>query len=143
MKRRLKGVTLFWRSRLTISRIFGSNIFGFLVWDFAKSTHDVKVFNRLVLKLVQISLQGVSKICSTQLLLVGVLKSIKSLNKPSKCLKPIRKELSVITPIYATNSQEINFLGFPSNSKRALIFSLVEIINSQDVIWRFFKIYSK
>ena len=38
-----------------------------------------------------------------------IIKSIKSLNQPSKCIKPIRKELSVITPIYATNSQEINF----------------------------------
>ena len=35
--------------------------------------------------------------------------SIKSLNKPSKCEKPKRKELNVITPIYSTNSQEISF----------------------------------
>ena len=35
--------------------------------------------------------------------------SIKSLNKPSKCEKPKRKELNVITPIYSTDSQEINF----------------------------------
>jgi len=35
--------------------------------------------------------------------------SIKSLNNPSKCEKPKRKELSVITPIYSTDSQEINF----------------------------------
>ena len=34
--------------------------------------------------------------------------SIKSLNKPTKCLKPIRKELNVITPIYSTNSHEIS-----------------------------------
>ena len=35
--------------------------------------------------------------------------SIKSLNKPNKCLKPIRKELSVMTPIYSTTSHEIYF----------------------------------
>ena len=35
--------------------------------------------------------------------------SIKSLNKPDKCSKPLRKELSVITPIYSTTSHEIYF----------------------------------
>ena len=35
--------------------------------------------------------------------------SIKSLSKPNKCLKPIRKELSVMTPIYSTTSHEIYF----------------------------------
>ena len=35
--------------------------------------------------------------------------SIKSLSKPDKCLKPIRKELSVMTPIYSTTSHEIYF----------------------------------
>ena len=34
--------------------------------------------------------------------------SIKSLKKPSKCEKPKRKELNVITPIYSTDSQEIS-----------------------------------
>ena len=111
MKRRLKGVTLFWRSRLTISRIFGSNIFGFLVWDFAKSTHDVKVFNRLVLKLVQISLQGVSKICSTQLLLVGVLKSIKSNALSDNISENIsdRSELQLLAGVL--NSIKLNSLS--------------------------------
>ena len=36
---------------------------------------------------------------------------IRSLNKPSKCIKPIRKELNVITPIYSTNSHEISLFG--------------------------------
>ena len=35
--------------------------------------------------------------------------SIKSLSKPDKCLKPLRKELSVMTPIYSTTSHEIYF----------------------------------
>ena len=36
---------------------------------------------------------------------------IRSLDKPSKCIKPIRKELNVITPIYSTNSHEISLFG--------------------------------
>ena len=38
-----------------------------------------------------------------------IMASIKSLSKPNKCLKPIRKELSVMTPIYSTTSHEIYF----------------------------------
>tara|TARA_B100001996_G_scaffold381947_1_gene372517 strand:+ start:1079 stop:1786 length:708 start_codon:yes stop_codon:yes gene_type:complete len=55
-------------------------------------------------EIIKLSSSSISKGVSIE----QITASIKSLNKPTKCLKPIRKELNVITPIYSTNSHEIS-----------------------------------
>ena len=55
-------------------------------------------------EIIKLSSSSISKGVSFE----QITASIKSLNKPTKCLKPIRKELNVITPIYSTNSHEIS-----------------------------------
>ena len=79
------------------------------------SSETIKVFSGVKIN-TEVDLENLNEIIklSSNSLAKGVsieqiTTSIKSLNKPSKCEKPKRKELNVITPIYSTDSQEINF----------------------------------